>query len=64
MARPMRNHKTNLVYEPFCGSGTAIIAAEQEGVRCFAVELNPGYVAVTIERYEETTGKKPVLLDG
>jgi len=44
MRRPMQNHEALDVYEPFCGSGTTIIAAEQLGRRCFAKEIEPRYV--------------------
>lgn len=45
-----------LVYEPFSGSGTTIIAAEQNGRRCVAMELLPGYCDVAIERWQTMTG--------
>jgi DNA modification methylase len=63
MARPMRNHDVAEVYDPFCGSGTTIIAAEQLGRRCYAMELDAGYCAVILDRYARATGKQPVLLD-
>ena len=37
-------------YEPFSGSGTTLVAAEQTGRRCRAIELAPKYVAVALER--------------
>lgn len=52
------------VYEPFSGSGTAIIAAEILGRRCFAMELEPRYVQQAISRWEKLTGRKAVALDG
>lgn len=60
MARPIRNHgtKSDAVYDPFVGSGTTIIAAEQLERRSFSVELEPGYVDVCLERWENFTGKK------
>jgi DNA modification methylase len=45
------------VYEPFCGSGTTLIAAEMEGRACHAIELSPAYVDVALRRWEEFTGK-------
>jgi DNA modification methylase len=51
-ARPIRNHEGD-VYEPFCGSGTGIIAAEQEGRTCYAMEIDPAYCAVILERCSE-----------
>jgi site-specific DNA-methyltransferase (adenine-specific) len=38
------------VYDPFVGSGTTIIAAQQTGRRAYAMELSPTYAAVTLER--------------
>ena len=43
-----------LVFEPFSGSGTAtIIASEQAGRRCRAIELDPQYVQVAVDRWEK-----------
>lgn len=47
----------DLVYEPFCGSGTQMIAAERAGRRCFAMELDPVYCDVAVRRWEMATGK-------
>jgi DNA modification methylase len=52
-------HKGDVCYEPFCGSGTQIIAGEQLGRRVYACELNPAYVALTLERFYRTTGLEP-----
>ncbi len=60
MARPIRNHHAPDVFDPFCGSGSTIIAAEMYGRRCFAIELMPSYVQVAIDRWEAFTGKKAV----
>lgn len=49
-------------YEPFSGSGTTLIACEQLGRKCRAMEISPGYVAVAIERWATATGKTPKLL--
>jgi DNA modification methylase len=43
----------DIIYEPFCGSGTTIIAAENEGRACYACEIDPAYVAVILERCSE-----------
>jgi DNA modification methylase len=59
MARPMSNHEGN-VYEPFSGSGTTIIAAENLGRRCFAIEISPNYTAVALQRYQDATKKTPI----
>jgi DNA modification methylase len=52
-----------LIYEPFAGSGTAIIAAEMTARRCFAVEISPAFCDVALRRYEQFSGRKAVLLD-
>ena len=60
----LRNSTTSgaIVYEPFSGSGTTIIACENLSRRCRAVEISPGYVAVALQRWADHTGKTPVLL--
>jgi DNA modification methylase len=57
MERPLRNHKGD-VYDPFIGSGTTMIAAERQGRRCYGMDIDPRYVAVAIERWENFTGHK------
>jgi DNA modification methylase len=54
MARPMRNHgaEGDIVYDPFLGSGTTMIAAHRTGRRCFGVEIEPRYVEVALRRAE------------
>lgn len=47
-----------VVYEPFSGSGTTIIACEQLRRRCYAIEIEPRYVQVAIDRWEQFTGRK------
>ncbi len=58
MKRPIENNSSigQAVYEPFSGSGTTIIAAEMTGRVCYAIELNPAYVDVAIERWQAFTG--------
>ncbi|MFA5458892.1 MAG: DNA methyltransferase [Synergistaceae bacterium] len=55
-------HTTGIVYEPFSGSGTTLIACERLGRKCRAVEISPAYVAVAIQRWVDVTGGEPVLL--
>ena len=50
------------VLDLFGGSGTTIIACEQNGRKAFVMELDPKYVDVIIQRFEEFTGQKAVLL--
>lgn len=47
----------NLVLDPFCGSGTILIAAEKTGRCARAIEIDPGYVDVAIRRWQSYTGK-------
>jgi DNA modification methylase len=61
MARPIRNHKFDTVYDPFLGSGTTLIACENLKRKCYGVELNPGYVAVILQRWADATGREPKL---
>jgi ParB/RepB/Spo0J family partition protein len=63
MRRPMLNNASpgELVYEPFLGSGTTLIAAESCGRICFAVELDPLYVDVAVRRWEAFSGKQAIL---
>ena len=50
----------DLIYEPFCGSGTQLVAAERTRRRCFAMELDPAYCDVAVRRWEMATGKAAV----
>lgn len=58
--RPIANHTEpgDWVYDPFVGSGTTLIAAEDTERRCVALEIDPGYCDVTIARWEKFTGRK------
>jgi DNA modification methylase len=63
MRRPIENNSSpgQAVYEPFSGSGTTIIAAEMTGRACYAIELNPTYVDIAVQRWQEFTGKTATL---
>jgi ParB-like chromosome segregation protein Spo0J len=50
-----------VLFEPFSGSGTTIIACENLNRRCRAIEISPGYVAVALQRWADHTGRTPVL---
>ncbi len=58
-AIPMRQHtrRGDLCYEPFCGSGSQLIAAEQLGRRCFALEISPHYCDVIVRRWIHFVGE-------
>ena len=49
------------VYDPFVGSGTTIIAAEMMARRCYAMEIAPQYVDVSVQRWQQFTGKQATL---
>ena len=53
--------QSKAVYEPFCGTGTTLVAAEQLGRRCYGMEISPQYCDVIVKRWENLTGKKAVL---
>jgi DNA modification methylase len=63
MRRPIENNSTpgQAVYEPFSGSGTTIIAAEMTGRSCLAIELDPAYVDVAIQRWQAFTANDATL---
>ena len=52
----------NLVLEPFCGSGSTLIACEQTRRSCRAIELDPKYCDVIVTRWENLTGQKAELV--
>ncbi len=64
MAKPILNNSKegDLVYEPFSGSGTTIMACENLKRKCRAIELSPEYVAITLQRFKDAFGKEPKLL--
>lgn len=53
----------DIVLDLFNGSGTTIMACEQNGRRAFSMELDPRYVDAAIDRWEKFTGKKAVLIE-
>ena len=53
----------DLLYEPYCGSGTTLIGCEQTGRVCNGMEIDPLYVDVTVQRWEQYTGEKSKLED-
>lgn len=63
MKRPIENNSKlgDRIYDPFCGSGTTIIAAEMTGRLALAVELEPRYVDVAVRRWQRFTSKKATL---
>jgi len=63
MRRPILNNSSpgQAIYEPFMGSGTTLIAAETTGRVCLGIELNPAYVDVAVQRWQQFTGQDAVL---
>src|SRR5271163_2172988 len=62
MRRPIVNNSRpgQLVYDPFLGSGTSLIAAEMSGRVCYGLELDPGYVDVVVRRWQRFTGRDAI----
>ncbi|RPJ70264.1 MAG: site-specific DNA-methyltransferase, partial [Alphaproteobacteria bacterium] len=60
--RAIRNSSKsgNIVFDPFLGSGTTLIAAARLGRRCFGIEIEPKYCDTIIRRYIATAGKNSV----
>ncbi len=59
-----KNNEFDNVLDLFGGSGSTLIACEQMNKTCFIMELDPKYVDVIIERWEQFTGEKAVLING
>ena len=63
MRRPILNHlrRGELVYDPFLGSGTTLMAAELTERVCHGLELDPRYVDLIVKRWQQFTGKEAIL---
>ena len=63
---PLLNHTHpgDVLYDPFGGSGTAIIAAEKTGRICVALEIDPQYVQAAVSRWEAFTGQQAARVGG
>lgn len=63
MRRPILNNsqRGDIVYDPFLGSGSTLIAAESEGSVCYGMELDPRYCDMIVARWEKATREKAVL---
>ena len=63
MRRPILNHtkRGDVVYDPFLGSGTTMMAAEVTGRVCYAIDIDPRYVDVAVMRWEQFTGQEAKL---
>ncbi len=54
----------DLILEPFCGSGSTLIAATKLKRRCYIMEKSPTYAEVALKRWENLTGQKRKLVAG
>jgi len=63
MLRPILNNtkRGDLVYDPFLGSGTTLIAATSAHRICYGLEIDPAYMDVIVRRWRRLTGKTAVL---
>jgi DNA modification methylase len=63
MRRPILNHlkRGEIVFDPFLGSGTTLAAGELTERVCYGLELDPKYVDVVVERWQQLTGKQAKL---
>jgi DNA modification methylase len=52
-----------IIYDPFVGSGSTLLACEQTKRKCRAIELDPGYCQVVIDRFEKLTGIKAITIN-
>jgi DNA modification methylase len=62
MFRPIRNHESEFVYDPFAGSSTTILACEQLDRTCLAMDIDPVAVSISLERFMSVTGIQPTLV--
>jgi DNA modification methylase len=62
MRRPIVNNSRpgQLIYDPFLGSGTSLIAAEMTGRVCCGLEISPAYVDVILRRWQTFTGRTAI----
>jgi DNA modification methylase len=63
MRRPILNHteRGDVVYDPFLGSGSTLIAAEQTERVCYGLDIDPRYCDVIVLRWQQQSGKKATL---
>jgi len=57
----IHSREKSIIHEPFCGTGTTLIAAENTNRKCYGMEISPQYCDVIIQRWENATGQKAVL---
>lgn len=57
------NDLANIYFDPFCGSGSTVIAVERSGKQCRAIEISEAYCAVALQRFLDTTSVQPERID-
>jgi len=60
IAKALKNSSKSedIIYDPFGGSGSTVIASEKLNRICYTIELDPKYVDVIVKRWENYTGSK------
>lgn len=53
----------DIIYDPFLGSGTTLIAAEQLGRTCYGLEIEPKYCDIILQRWEDATGQTAARIE-
>ena len=53
MARPIRNHDSEYIYDPFLGSGTTMVACQNLNRKCRGIEISPAYCSVILQRMQD-----------
>jgi DNA modification methylase len=63
MRRPILNNSAagEVIFDPFLGSGTTLIAAHLTDRRCCGLDIDPRYVDVAIRRWQKLSGEAAVL---
>ncbi len=55
------SHRGQIVLDSFMGSGTTLLAAERTGRIAYGMDIDPGYIDVSIARWEKMTGREARL---
>lgn len=61
VSKALSLYEGGIILEPFCGSGTTLIACEKTNRKCYGMEIDPHYCSVIIKRWQEFTGKTAQL---